>query len=299
MVLVDVYGDTRATCTQRVLILLEELDLKYNVIKVDLLKNEHKTKDFLKLQPFGKIPVIKYDDRVVFESRSILKYIAKNNIDIKDLFGGTDVDIWLEVESQNYNPPASKIINEKLFKKWKGEKADEDVVKKSLEELEKVLDVYEGRLSEYPYIGGDFFSIADISHIPYTNYLLKCGYKDLYKKRPNVYKWLKRIIKRDSVQYVTHKLEQPKESKIIEKDEKESKTIEKDENESKTIHKKSKDIENIKSDKLDDDDDKLFDDVDIKKLLLDDENIDKERKYKKMVKRMMRGERNKLKNDIE
>ena len=205
MVQVDVYGDTRATCVQRVLILLEELDLKYNVIKVDLLKNEHKAKDFLKLQPFGKVPVVKYDDRVIFESRSILKYIAKNNLDIKDLLGGTDVDIWLEVESQNYNPAVSKIVNEKLFKKWRGEKADEDVVKKSLEELEKVLDVYEDRLSECPYIGGDFFSIADISHIPYTNYLLKCGYKDLYKKRPNVYKWLKRIVKRDSVQYLKQK----------------------------------------------------------------------------------------------
>ena len=42
MVQVDVYGDTRATCVQRVLILLEELDLKYNVLKVDFIKNEHK-----------------------------------------------------------------------------------------------------------------------------------------------------------------------------------------------------------------------------------------------------------------
>ena len=274
MVQVDVYGDTRATCVQRVLILLEELDLKYNVIKVDLLKNEHKAKDFLKLQPFGKIPVVKYDDRVIFESRSILKYIAKNNLDIKDLLGGTDVDIWLEVESQNYNPAVSKIVNEKLFKKWRGEKADEDVVKKSLEELEKVLDVYEGRLSECPYIGGDFFSIADISHIPYTNYLLKCGYKDLYKKRPNVYKWLKRIVKRDSVQYLKQKESQSeKESHINKKDSKES-----------------------QSEKKDDDS--------IRKLLLDEseeseESIDKEREYKKMVKRMMRKEKTKLQNDIE
>ena len=221
MVQVDVYGDTRATCVQRVLILLEELDLKYNVIKVDLLKNEHKAKDFLKLQPFGKVPVVKYDDRVIFESRSILKYIAKNNLDIKDLLGGTDVDIWLEVESQNYNPAVSKIVNEKLFKKWRGEKADEDVVKKSLEELEKVLDVYEDRLSECPYIGGDFFSIADISHIPYTNLLLKCGYKDLFKKRPNVYKWLKRIIKRDSVQYVINQSPDVEEQEVDERREEE------------------------------------------------------------------------------
>lgn len=202
MVQVDVYGDARATCTQRVIVLLEELDLKYDVKHIDLMKGEQKTKEFLELQPFGKVPVVKYDDRVLFESRSILRYIAKNNIENKDLYGGTDVDIWLEAESQNYNPPASKIVYEKVFKKWRGERADMEVVKASVEELERVLDVYEKRLSSVPYIAGDEFSIADISHIPYTNLLLKCGYKSLYKDRPNVYRWIKRIIKRESVQYI-------------------------------------------------------------------------------------------------
>ena len=37
MVKVDVYGDPRSTCTQRVLILLEELDLKYDLKKIDLI----------------------------------------------------------------------------------------------------------------------------------------------------------------------------------------------------------------------------------------------------------------------
>jgi glutathione S-transferase len=202
MVQVDIYGDARATCTQRVIVLLEELDLKYDVKHIDLMKGEQKTKEFLELQPFGKVPVVKYDDRVLFESRSILRYIAKNNTENKDLYGGTDVDIWLEAESQNYNPPASRIVYEKVFKKWRGERADMEVVKASVEELERVLDVYEKRLSSVPYIAGDEFSIADISHIPYTNLLLKCGYKSLYKDRPNVYRWIKRIIKRESVQYI-------------------------------------------------------------------------------------------------
>lgn len=211
MVQVDVYGDARATCTQRVLILLEELDLKYDLKSVDLSKQEHKNPEFMELQPFGKVPAIKYDDRVVFESRSILRYIAKNNVEIKDFLGGTDVDIWLEVESQNYNPPVSRIVNEKLFKKWRGERPDLEVVKSSVEELERVLDVYERRLATVPFIGGEEFSIADISHIPYTNYLLKCGYKELYKRRPNVYKWLKRIVKRDSVQFLLKESDHGKE----------------------------------------------------------------------------------------
>ena len=145
------------------------------------------------------------------------------------MYGGTDVDIWLEAESQNYNPPASKIVYEKVFKKWRGESADMDVVKRSVEELERVLDVYEKRLETVPYIAGDEFSIADISHIPYTNLLLKCGYKSLYKDRPNVYRWLKRIIKRDSVQYIINQTPDVEEKEVnIEKQEKDiSKRVDK------------------------------------------------------------------------
>jgi glutathione S-transferase len=199
MVRVNVYGDIKATCTQRVLILLEELNLKYELKLVDLSKGEQRGEEFMQLQPFGKVPVVEYDERVLFESRSILRYIAKNNNDIEDLLGDVDTDIWLEVESQNYNPHVSKIVNEKLFKKWKGEKSNQEVVQSEVKMLESVLDVYEKRLSQTTFIGGDQFSIADISHIPYTNYMLRCGYKELYKSRPNVYRWVKQIIKRPSV----------------------------------------------------------------------------------------------------
>jgi len=199
MVQVNVYGDAKATCTQRVLILLEELSLKYDMRPVDLSKGEQRGEEFMKLQPFGKVPALEYDDRVLFESRSILRYVAKNNNDIVDLLGDADTDIWLEVESQNYNPHVSKIVNERLFKKWRGEKPDMTIVENELKALEAVLDVYERRLSDVSFIGGDHFSIADISHIPYTNYMLRCGYKELYKSRPNVYRWVKQIIKRPSV----------------------------------------------------------------------------------------------------
>ena len=203
MVKVEVFGNVKATCTQKVLILLEELDIKYDIKNIDLLKGEQKTPEFLELQPFGKIPVVNYGDRTLFESRSILRYIAKNNTEIVDLLGDADVDIWLEVESQYYNSPVSKIVYEKVFKKLYGDdQVDEEVVKTAVEELEKILDIYEQRLLNQNFIGGDTFSIADISHIPYTNHLLRCGYKELFKSRPNVYKWLKRIIKRDSVQYI-------------------------------------------------------------------------------------------------
>lgn len=202
MVEVVLYGDKKATCTQKILILLEELNLKYDFSNIDLQKGEHKTPEFLELQPFGKVPAISYGDRKLFESRCILRYIAKNNVEFEDFLGDAEVDLWLEVESQNFNPHASKIVYEKVFKKMMGQECDEKIVDSSVVELEKVLDVYEKRLQNSTYIGGNDFSIADISHIPYTNHLLRCGFKELFKSRPNVYKWVKRIMKRNTVENV-------------------------------------------------------------------------------------------------
>lgn len=217
MVSVIVYGDRRSTCTQRVLILLEELSLKYTVEPIDLYKGEHKRDTFLEMQPFGQIPVVKYDDRVLFESRSILRYIAKNNVEIEDLLGGTDVDMWLEAEAQNFHPCASTIVYEMVFREFLQQGSpNAELVKQNVKRLESVLDVYERRLSQTKFIAGESFSIADISHIPYIVQLLHSGYKSVFRKRPNVYRWLKRIVKRDSVEWICKtKLQESNTSNVV------------------------------------------------------------------------------------
>lgn len=202
MVKLVVYGNERATCSQRVLILLEELELKYSFKNIDLKKGEQKEADYLVKHPFGKVPFVEYGNHNIFESRSILRYISKMNVEedeSSNLYGDVNVDVWLEVESQYYNPLVSKIVYEKM---WKTGPPDNQVIEESLKELEKVLDVYENQLSKNEYISGSLFSIADISNIPYTYYMLKCGYKDLYKSRPNVYNWLKKMMRRESVRRV-------------------------------------------------------------------------------------------------
>lgn len=196
MVLVELYGDNRATCTLRVMILLEELKLKFKFNQVDLFKGEQKSEEYCALQPFGKVPAMKYGDRVIFESRAIMRYIALANREIEDFIPDFDAEMWLEVEGQEYNGPISKIVYEKM---WKDGGCDEAVVKEAAGQLEKVLDVYEKQLATRKYLAGDTYSIADMAHIPYTYYLIKCGYKDMLKKRPNVYNWLKDIMRRPAV----------------------------------------------------------------------------------------------------
>ncbi|KAF5940658.1 hypothetical protein HYC85_021825 [Camellia sinensis] len=50
--------------------------------------------------------------------------------------------------------------------------ADEKLIQESEEKLGKVLDIYEDRLSKSKYLAGDFFSLADLSHLPFTQYLV-------------------------------------------------------------------------------------------------------------------------------
>lgn len=70
------YGNALAGCTQRVLVTLKEKNVPYELIKVDLTKGEHKTPAYLEKQPFGQIPYIDDDGFILFESVAICKYIA-------------------------------------------------------------------------------------------------------------------------------------------------------------------------------------------------------------------------------
>ena len=60
-------------------VILEELELDYEVYPINLGKAEQKTLEFLALNPNGRIPVIKdrENDHVVFESGAIMIYLAE------------------------------------------------------------------------------------------------------------------------------------------------------------------------------------------------------------------------------
>ena len=214
MVKLVLYGNGKSVCTQKILILLEELELKYDFVKVDLSDKENKKSEYCDKHPFGEVPYMEYGDLKLFESRSILRYISKANRDFKDLYGDVNVDMWLEVEGQNYNPAIATIIWERVLKKNFNDDSDEDEVNKALNKLESIFEVYNKQLERHEYLAG-LFSIADIGHIPYMYQFLKCesftrnsvteSPKDILKKYPNVYNWVKRLLKMDIVRDILRK----------------------------------------------------------------------------------------------
>jgi glutathione S-transferase len=75
---VKLYGAAHSTCTRRVMAVLEEKEVPYQLMPVNLAKGEQATPEFRATkQPFGKVPVLDDNGFLIYESRAICKYIAK------------------------------------------------------------------------------------------------------------------------------------------------------------------------------------------------------------------------------
>ncbi|XP_076920469.1 glutathione S-transferase APIC-like [Bidens hawaiensis] len=194
---IKVYGSMFSAATLRVLLCLAEKDIDFELITVDLATGEHKKPHMLERNPFGQIPAFEDGDLKLFESRAIARYIS-----VAYAGKGTDLispdpkkaaveDVWSEVEAHQFQPAIVKLGWELYMKRVLfGQKADEDIVNAEEKKLASVLDVYEERLSKTKYLGGDSFSLADLSHAPMTSFLLGTKTERVLHERPHVSAWV-------------------------------------------------------------------------------------------------------------
>ena len=201
--MVKVYGPIRAACPQRVLVCLLEKEVDFDIIHVDLDAGEHKQPHFLLRQPFGQVPVVEDGEFKLFESRAIARYYAAKYADRGPNLLGTSleekalVDQWLEVEAHNFNDLVYTLVLQLLVLPQMGEPGDLTLVNTCEQKLEKVLDVYEQRLSKSNYLAGEYFTLADLSHLPGIRYLMtEAGMGHLVTDRQNVNAWWEDISSR-------------------------------------------------------------------------------------------------------
>ncbi|KAI0789600.1 glutathione S-transferase [Abortiporus biennis] len=196
------YGNPYSTCTRRVVTVLKEYNVPFELVVIDFAKLEHKAPAFLEHQPFGQVPYVVDGDIEVYESRAISRYIAAKYrgqaVSGKDLL--PEAIRNRSYEASNFDPFASGIAAERVFKPMKGFATDEKVVASYTATLEGKLDAYEKILSKQKYLAGDDVTLADLFHLPYGTMLAPQGVDVLEnaEKRPNVVRWWKDISSRPS-----------------------------------------------------------------------------------------------------
>ncbi|KAF2298488.1 hypothetical protein GH714_023765 [Hevea brasiliensis] len=155
------------------------------------------------LHAFGQVPVLEDGDLTLFESRAISTYVAEKfketGYDLtrqQNLQEAALVKVWMEVESQQFCPAIAPIVYQFYVDPLKGVSPDQAMIDVNLEKLGKVLDIYEARLSSTKYLAGDFYSLADLHHIPCTHYLMKTPAASVINERPHVKAWWEDISSR-------------------------------------------------------------------------------------------------------
>ena len=176
--------------------MLEEINFKYKITKININNDEQFKPEFKKISPFSKIPVIidHEHNQSIFESGAILIYLGEKSGKFYEKKNKTLINQWLmgqmgyvgpmlgqHHQFHHYNPGKSEF----------GEKRYFEISKRIYKELDE-------RLSNSKFLAGEHYSIADIATFPW---IARHEWHDIgLKKFKGLSRWYKEISKRKAVQ---------------------------------------------------------------------------------------------------
>lgn len=185
---------------QRVKVVLAEKKLPYEIVPVDLRKKEQKKPDFLKLNPYGKVPVIIDGTTVLYESCIINEYLDEKYPDIplmpRDPAKKANIRILTDYGINHLDPYQN--IRAEIAKDEK--ERNSEVLEGAKNELKNLLQRFEREIGDQPYLAGDF-SLLDAAVIP--RFLRMEGFGVLPDASlPRLGSWLQRMKQRPSVRAI-------------------------------------------------------------------------------------------------
>ena len=205
------YGMNVSSCTQKALTVCAEKGHEIELIEVNVLKGEDKLPAHLVLQPFGEIPVLEDDGFVLYESRAIIRYLDQKlpgpALTPSDLRLRALMDQWISVEQSYFSGPVYDLIRSGPVYEtiWQSPAAsnfppppDAATLARSRAEVARVLDVLDKVLAKQDYLVGPMFSLAEVTWLPYLQYLMASPGAELLHARPHVAAWWQRISTRPS-----------------------------------------------------------------------------------------------------
>lgn len=177
---------------QRSVIILLEKGIDFDITYIDL-KNPPEW--FLEVSPFGKVPILRCGDTVLFESAVINEFLDESNppsLHPTEPLVRAQNRACIEFAS-HLNLEIGDILSAQTKEEF-----DE-----SCGRIVKALKRVESRISKGPYYNGDAFSLVDAAYAPplmRLNLLKQFYHVDLLAKLPKMQVWADILAQRESVQ---------------------------------------------------------------------------------------------------
>ena len=185
----------------KITIFLEEADLPYRIIPVDIGKGDQFKPEFLSLAPNNRIPAILDTEPAdggapisVFESGAILQYLAEKTGRFlpADVRGRTEVMEWLFWQMAGLGPMAGQNHH---FVQYAPERIPY-AMERYVNETNRLYGVLDKRLDGRDFIAGDY-SIADMAAYPWI--VPYKSQKQNLEDFPHLRAWFKRMAERPAV----------------------------------------------------------------------------------------------------
>ena len=191
--MIDLYSSATPN-GRKISIMLEELGVEYNPIFINLEKKEQFSKDFSKISPSNKIPVIvdKNNNQTIFESGAILLYLAKKYNKFLDDDNYWEIVQWVFFQMAYVGPMLGQAHQYLFYNPGKSKFAEE----KTKGYAKHIYEILNKKLSEQDYFSNKY-SIADIAIWPWIARFER-HQVDL-NNYPNVRRWYLQISKRPAV----------------------------------------------------------------------------------------------------
>lgn len=178
---------------RKVSIMLEELEVPYEVHTIDITKDEQFAPEFLEISPNNKIPALVDRDKGVslMESGAILIYLADKTNKLMPQLSEARYQVlqWLMMQMGSVGPMLGQTHHFIRFNKGKAPYAEERYAKENA----RIYGVLDRRLSSHEYLAGEY-SIADIATWPWISRFEWQGMD--FASYPNLKRWYVQIAKR-------------------------------------------------------------------------------------------------------
>uniref|UniRef100_A0A1E1XBE0 Putative glutathione s-transferase n=1 Tax=Amblyomma aureolatum TaxID=187763 RepID=A0A1E1XBE0_9ACAR len=160
--------------------LAKEIGVELSIKNLDFQKKEHLSEDFLKINPFHKVPAIDDDGFVVYESNAIAysllrKYAPESELYPACVRGRTRIDQVLASASCNIHIHLGNFFRPRFMAQLKP--TDEEV--SAFEE--NVFKGLENLIGDKKFAVGDKIPLADLCLIGHVTLTIECGYVDKSK----------------------------------------------------------------------------------------------------------------------
>jgi len=183
---------------RKISIMLEEVALPYQVVPIDISKDEQFEPGYLAINPNNKIPAIVDDEngQSLFESGAILLYLAEKSGKLlpKSAADKWQVMQWLMWQMAGQGPMLGQAHHFLQFNPGISEYAEN----RYLQEAERLYGVLDKQLEQQRFVAIDELTIADIAIWPWVS-RYQFQKIDLHNYS-NVLEWYLRLAKRPAFQ---------------------------------------------------------------------------------------------------